>query len=55
MVLLQENYTFPGVQMGSNIFQGSIRGPKFSRGVQLFLGGGRGCPNVNFCRNPYNL
>ena len=34
----RENYTFPRIQKGSNIFQGG--------GVQLFLGGGGG-PNRN--------
>ena len=40
----RENYTFPRIQRGSNIFQG----------VQLFSRGGGG-PNANFYRNPYNL
>ena len=33
----RENYNFPRIQRGSNIFQG---GPTLSRGVQLFPGGG---------------
>ena len=39
----RENYTFPRIQKGSNIFKGG--------GVQLFLGG----PNRNIKRNPYNV
>ena len=42
----RENYTFPRIQRGSNIFQGG-GDPTFSRG-----GGG---PNHNISRNPYNL
>ena len=41
---IKENYHFPRIQRGSNIFQA----------VQLFPGGGGG-PNANFYRNPYNL
>ena len=51
MVLLQrisENYTFPRIQRGSNIFQEVNN--SFSR-----VGGGGGDPNANFYRNPYNL
>ena len=42
----RENYTFPRLQRGSNIFHGG--------GVQLFQGRGGG-PNANFYRNPFNL
>ena len=47
----RENYTFPRIQRGSNIFRGGGGGgggPTFSRG----WGGG---PNHNIERNPYNL
>ena len=40
----RENYTFPRIQRGSNIFQG---GPTF-----FFRGGGGGGSNANFHRNP---
>ena len=34
----RENYTFPWIQRGSNIFQGGGgRGPTFSRGVQMLI------------------
>ena len=35
------------------LYQGSRGGPLFSRGVSnFFQGGGGGCPNANFFRNP---
>ena len=51
MVYFKENYKFTGFQKGSNIFQGGGggAGPTFSRGVQLFPGGGL---NANLYRNP---
>ena len=33
----RENYTFPRIQRGSNIFQGGGGGPTFSRGVQMLI------------------
>ena len=42
----RENYTFPRIQRGSNIFQGGGGG-----GSNFF----QGDPNANFYRNPYYL
>ena len=58
----RENYTFPRIQMGSNMFQGW--GPSFSRGVQMlisiethitfdFQGGGGGPDPLSPPLNPH--
>ena len=44
MVYYRENYTFPRIQRGSNIFRGRGGPTFFQRG-----------PNANFYRNPYNF
>ena len=43
----RENYTFPRIQRGLNIFQGGGGG----EGSNFFQGG----PNANFYRNSFNL
>ena len=46
MVISKKTITVHGFRGG---------GATFAREVQLFPGGGGGCPNANFYRNPYNL